>query len=134
MIELPPGAIALLEAPLIAHLATYNRDGSVQVNPMHINVADGRPVLNTAAGRVKDRNLERDPRCTIEITSGEDSELYVEIRGRAEGRTTDGANEHADELSLLYDGVPFRELGPDEVRVKWFIAPERVLGSAAKAR
>ena len=133
MTELPPGAIALLEAPLLAHLATFNRDGTVQVNPMHISVEDGRPVLNTAIGRAKDRNLRRDPRCTIEITSADDLEYYVEIRGRAEEHTTDGANEHADELSLLYDGVPFRELGPDEVRVKWYITPDRVLGPAARA-
>ena len=54
MIELPPGALALLKAPLIAHLATINRDGSVQVTPLWVDVEDGKPLSNTAVGRVKD--------------------------------------------------------------------------------
>ncbi len=131
MIELPPGAIALLEAPLIAHLATLNRDGSIQVTPLWIHVEDGYAVFNTAAGRVKDRNLQRDPHCTIEITSDEDNEHYVEIRGLAERREDDEAAVHADELAFKYEGEPFRDLEPGERRVKWYIAPQRVLGPAA---
>jgi PPOX class probable F420-dependent enzyme len=131
MVELSPGTVALLEAPLLAHLATFNSDGTIQVTPLWVHAEDGYVVINTAAGRVKDRNLLRDPRCTIELTSAEDDEQYAEIRGRAERRETEGAEEHADELAHKYVGEPFPST-PGEQRVKWYIAPERVLGPAAK--
>jgi PPOX class probable F420-dependent enzyme len=131
--ELSPGAIRLLQAPLLAHLATLNKDGSIQVTPLWIGVENGLVVLNTAAGRVKDRNLIRDPRCTIEITdTAGDDEYYVEIRGLAENREIDTDHVHADEISITYTGEVFRNLEPDEVRVKWYIRPERVLGPAAR--
>jgi PPOX class probable F420-dependent enzyme len=131
MIELPPGAITLLEAPLVAHLATLNRDGSVQVTPLWIDVEDGLLVFNTAVGRVKDRNLQRDARCTIEITSDEDDEYYVEIRCVAERRDTASGDAHSHEIAVKYTGERFRDLEPDEQRVKWYLTPQRVLGPAA---
>ncbi len=131
MIELPPTALALLEAPLLAHLATVNRDGSIQVTPLWIHVEEGFVVINTAVDRVKDRNLLRDPRCTLEVTSADDLEYYVEVRGRAVRRETEGADAHADELAYKYEGESF-PFTPGEQRVKWWIAPERVAGPAAR--
>jgi PPOX class probable F420-dependent enzyme len=132
MIELSDQAIALLREPLLAHLATINRDGSIQVTPLWIDVEDGRPVFNTAAGRVKDRNLLRDPRCTIEIVSAADDEIYLEVRGRAVERVVDHDHVHADEVAVKYTGEAFRDLGPDEERIKWYVEPERALGPASR--
>jgi PPOX class probable F420-dependent enzyme len=134
MIELPPGAIDLLEAPLVAHLATINRDGSVQVTPLWIDVEDGLLVFNTAVGRVKDRNVQRDPRCTVEITSDVDDEYYVEIRCVAERRDVEAGDAHSHEIALKYTGERFRDLEPGEQRVKWLLTPQRVLGPAARGQ
>ena len=122
-----PQALAaeLLAGLNFGHLGTVNRDGSVQVSPVWVHIEDGRPVFNTAEGRVKWRNIERDPRVTLEVI---DSSGYrsVEIRGRAM-MTREGAREHADELAMKYTGEPFDNFEEGVERVKVTIEPERYL-------
>ena len=122
-----PEALAaeLLAGVYFGHLVTVNADGSVQVSPVWVHIEDGRPVFNTAEGRVKWRNIERDPRVTLEVI---DSSGYrsVEIRGRAV-MTREGAREHADELALKYTGEPFDNFEDGVERVKVTIEPERYL-------
>ena len=122
-----PQALAdeLLAGLNFGHLGTVNSDGSVQVSPVWVHIEDGRPVFNTAEGRVKWRNIERDPRVTLEVI---DSSGYrsVEIRGRAV-MTREGAREHADELALKYTGEPFDNFEDGVERVKVTIEPERYL-------
>ena len=97
----------------------------MQVSPVWVHIEDGRPVFNTAEGRVKWRNIERDPRVTLEVI---DSSGYrsVEIRGRAV-MTREGAREHADELAMKYTGEPFDNFEEGVERVKVTIEPERYL-------
>ena len=122
-----PQALAaeLLAGLNFGHLGTVNRDGSVQVSPVWVHIEDGRPVFNTAEGRVKWRNIERDPRVTLEVI---DSSGYrsVEIRGRAV-MTREGARENADELAMKYTGEPFDGFKEGVERVKVTIEPERYL-------
>ena len=122
-----PQALAadLLAGPNFGHLGTVNRDGSVQVSPVWVHIEDGRPVFNTAEGRVKWRNIERDPRVTLEVI---DSSGYrsVEIRGRAV-MTREGARQHADELAMKYTGEPFDNFEEGVQRVKVTVEPERYL-------
>jgi PPOX class probable F420-dependent enzyme len=126
-VSVDPQALAaeLLAGLNFGHLGTVNRDGSVQVSPVWVHIEDGRPVFNTAEGRVKWRNIERDPRVTLEVI---DSSGYrsVEIRGRAV-MTREGAREHADELAMKYTGEPFDNFVEGVERVKVTIEPERYL-------
>jgi PPOX class probable F420-dependent enzyme len=126
-VSVDPQALAadLLAGPNFGHLGTVNRDGSVQVSPVWVHIEDGRPVFNTAEGRVKWRNIERDPRVTLEVI---DSSGYrsVEIRGRAV-MTREGAREHADELAMKYTGEPFDNFEEGIQRVKVTVEPERYL-------
>jgi PPOX class probable F420-dependent enzyme len=117
----------LLSAKNFAHVGTLRADGSVQVSPTWVDVQDGRPVLNTAEGRAWPRNLERDPRITLEVQNMENPYEYVEIRGRVAERTHDGADEHIDALAKKYLGVeeyPMRQ--PGEQRVIIRVEPEYV--------
>jgi len=126
-VSVDPQALAaeLLAGVNFGHLGTVNRDGSVQVSPVWVHIEDGRPVFNTAEGRVKWRNIERDPRVTLEVI---DSSGYrsVEIRGRAV-MTREGARENADELAMKYTGEPFDGFKEGVERVKVTIEPERYL-------
>ena len=124
-VDLQALAAELLAGLNFGHLGTVNRDGSVQVSPVWVDIEDGRPVFNTAEGRVKWRNIERDPRVTLEVI---DSSGYrsVEIRGRAV-MTREGAREHADELAMKYTGEPFDGFKEGVERVKVTIEPERYL-------
>lgn len=127
MSAVDPAALAmeLLAGPNFGHLGTANADGSVQVSPVWIDLEDGKPVFNTAEGRVKWRNMRRDPRVTLEVIDYTDGYRSVEIRGRAE-MTHEGAHEHINQLALKYTGEPF-EYVEGAVRVKVIVEPERFI-------
>jgi PPOX class probable F420-dependent enzyme len=117
----------LLRAKNFAHIATVRADGSVQVAPTWVDVQDGRPVVNSAEGRAWVRNLERDPRITLEVQNMENPYEYVEIRGRVAELTREGADEHIDSLAKKYlgqDEYPYRQ--PGEQRVIIRVDPEKV--------
>jgi len=121
---------ALIDAPNYAFLATVDDDGAPQVSPVWID-RDGDTILvNTAAGRVKDRNMRREPRIAISIPSGGDFYDKVDIRGHVvdlvEG---DEAERHIDKLAKKYTGedtYPNRKEG--ERRVIFRIEPDRIHG------
>ena len=83
MTSLPDRVKKLIDSNLIVHLATVNRDGSPQVSPIWIEREGDGLRFGTAEGRVKVRNLRRDPRLALSFTDPEDSGVMVAIRGRA---------------------------------------------------
>jgi len=127
MTRIPDDALYLLEGRYFANVATVNADGSPQVTPVWVD-HDGDTVLfNTARGRVKDRNLARDPRVAISIVDPENPYRPLIITGRVTTITEDGADNHIDSLAKRYineDVYPMRQ--PGEVRVKVVIEPEKV--------
>jgi len=121
--------LAMFEEPNFAHVATVNADGSPQVSPVWVDVEDGLIRVNTARGRVKDRNMTRDPRVALSITDRDDPYRRASVQGRVAEVTEEGAVEHIDLLSEKYDGVrPYPGLTPGMVRVIYKIRPERVAG------
>ena len=128
MSAVDPAALAreLLAGPNFGHLGTVNRDGSVQVSPVWVDLEDGRPAFNTAEGRVKWRNMRRDPRVTLEVIDFTDGYRSVEIRGRVE-MTRKGAREHINQLALKYTGEPFENYVEGVARVKVIVEPERFI-------
>ena len=119
----------LFEKKGFAHLATVGADGKPQVTPVWVDF-DGRHVrVNTARGRVKDRNLKKDPRVALSIQDPENPYRYVQVQGRVTDMIEAGADDHIDSLAKKYmgkDKYPGRKAG--EVRVIVKIAPERVQG------
>lgn len=125
--ELDAKSRDLLRDKNFAQVATLRRDGSAHVTPVWVDEQDGRVLLNSAQGRAWVRNVERDPRITINVQNLQNPYEYVEIRGSVAERTTDGADEHIDSLAKKYldeDKYPFRQ--PDEQRVIIRVAPEWV--------
>jgi len=127
MAEIPEEAIPLLEGRHLAHVGTINADGSPQVTPVWVD-HDGDTVLfNTAKGRIKEKNLARDPRVSISIVDSDDPYQPLTIKGRAVELTEEGADAHIDLMAKRYldeDVYPFRQ--PGEVRVLVRIEPEHV--------
>jgi PPOX class probable F420-dependent enzyme len=128
--RLSPGAVKLLEEKQIAQLATVMPDGSPQLTPVWIDVEpDGSHVLvNTAEGRVKTRNVERDPRVALSVVDSQNPYRYAIVRGEIVERRREGADDHIDKLSKQYldkDIYPFRT--PDMQRVILRIKPSHVL-------
>jgi PPOX class probable F420-dependent enzyme len=128
MTAIPPTFRDLLESKrAFAHVATVGTDGHPQVTPVWIDF-DGQHVrFNTARGRVKDRNLQRNPRVAISIQDPENPYRYLQIRGRVTEMTERGADAHIDALAKKYlgqDRYPGRK--PGEVRVIVTVAPEKI--------
>lgn len=70
-----------VEQPHHAVLATINADGTPQLTVLWYELEGDEVMMNTAAGRLKDRNLRRDPRAALCVTS----ESYgVTFKGRVE--------------------------------------------------
>jgi PPOX class probable F420-dependent enzyme len=110
--------------PNFATVGTLNPDGSAQLTIVWIDW-DGRFVLfNTAAGRAKPRNLERDPRVSVLVLDREDGYRWVAVRGAAE-LTTDAADEHIDMLARKYTGKGWKAK-PGEQRLVVRFRPEYV--------
>jgi len=115
--------------PNFAHLATIMPDGSPQVTPVWVEMEGDRIVVNTAEGRIKPRNVRRDPRVAISIVRQENPYQAAYIRGRVVELRHEGADESIDRLAKKYigqDRYPWR--APGEQRLILVIEPERVGG------
>lgn len=119
----------LLRSKNFAHLSTLMKDGSPQVTPTWVDLDDdGNNILiNTAEGRIKQKNVSRDPRVAISISDQNNPYDMVTIRGTVTEQIKEGADEHADRLAKKYFGLdkyPYRS--PDEKRVILKIKPDKV--------
>jgi PPOX class probable F420-dependent enzyme len=114
----------LLLEPNFATVGTLDPDGSPQLTIVWIDWDGDNVLFNTAVGRAKPRNLERDPRVSILVTDRADGYRWVEILGRAE-LTTEGADEHIDKLARKYTGNGW-EPRAGEQRLLVRVRPERV--------
>jgi len=124
---IPASHTDLFRKPAFAHLATVNSDGSPQVTPVWVDFDGTHVVINTARGRVKEKNLERNPRVALAIADPENPYRYVGIQGRVVEMTENGSDAHIDKMAKKYlgkDTYPFRAPGERRVIVK--IAPEKV--------
>ena len=131
-----PGALSeamvtLLDGRNYAVLATVNPDGSPQTSVMWVGRDGAELLFSTIEGRVKHRNMVRDPRVSVTVIDSADPENYVELRGRVTisqdvGRRLD------TELSWKYDGRDPGEDRPGAVRVAVRMTVEKVTGHAAR--
>ncbi|HJZ71875.1 MAG TPA: PPOX class F420-dependent oxidoreductase [Vicinamibacterales bacterium] len=126
---IPASHVDLLQMakPAFAQLATINADGSPQVTPVWVDYDGTHVLVNTARGRVKAKNLERNPRVALAISDPQNPYRYVGIQGHVVEMTEQGGDAHIDKMAKKYlhqDRYPRRR--PGEVRVIVKIAPEKV--------
>lgn len=76
--QLTEKAREFLNEKRFAVLATINTDGTPQQTVMWYELQGDEIMMNTARGRLKDRNLDRDPRISICV---EDGQRFVTLRG-----------------------------------------------------
>jgi PPOX class probable F420-dependent enzyme len=127
---IPNSHLDLFKKKAFAHLATLMPDGKPQSTPVWVDYDGKYLMINTAQGRQKDKNMQRDGRVALSIADPDNPYRYLEVRGRVVERTLNGADQHIDAMAKKYlgqDKYPYRQ--PGEVRVLYKVEPERASGN-----
>ncbi|MCE2615029.1 MAG: PPOX class F420-dependent oxidoreductase [Nitrosopumilus sp. (ex Thoosa mismalolli)] len=120
-------AIKLFSEKNLVFIATVMKDGSPQVSPVWANFEGGYVLVNTAEGRIKHKNILRDPRVAISVVSKDNSFDMTTIRGVVEELIPDSEYDHIDKLTQQYMGrehYPFKRDGEKRIILK--IKPTKV--------
>ena len=129
--ELSKKAQAFLQELRFAVLATINQDGTPQLTTMwYLLEDDGTILMNTKVGRLKERNLRRDPRISICI---EDDYNFLTINGTVQLIDDPERSKHdIYRLSARYHGEEkarrqMQDQFSKETRVSLLLKPERII-------
>ncbi len=115
------------EKKAFLYLATIMKDGSPQVTPVWFNTDGSHILINSAMGRLKDKNMRARSAVAVVIADPANPYRYLQIRGKVVEITLEGAEEHIDTLAFKYQGVPaYPYRRADEKRVTYKILPEHV--------
>ena len=117
----------LLTGSDCATFVTMNPDGSPHATITWVDAADGHVLVNTARGRVKDRNVRANPKVAMSLMRGGDEYDWISISGTVvDIEVGDRAERHIDQLSHRYDGHGYT-YRPGQVREILTIRPDRVI-------
>lgn len=113
----------------IAVVATVGHDGMPQLTPNWYRFADGRLTISTTKERIKYRNLSRDDRLAVCVSSEPSAAQYVTVRGHAEIRDDDSIWEDTRAIVERY-------VAPDrvEARMRMLRQQDRVIISLVPER
>lgn len=126
-VTLPEPAKALIDDKNFATLATVMPSGQPQLSIVWIKREGNDLLVSTVEGRMKHKNVVRDPRATVLVYSPDDPYTYLEVRGRV-SLSHEGARDLIDELNEKYHGVrPYPHDRPENVRVIVRLTPEKVV-------
>jgi PPOX class probable F420-dependent enzyme len=124
---IPEQARSLFTNKNFAFLSTLMKDGSPQVSPVWVDIDGDEILVNTAEGRVKQKNVTSDPRVAISVADSANPYTMISVIGRVVEQTPEGAGNHIDLMAKKYLGMdkyPFA--APGEKRILLRIKPEKV--------
>jgi PPOX class probable F420-dependent enzyme len=109
-----------------ASLATIRGDGFPQVTEVWFLHDDGELKLSLNNSRLKTRNLQARPQCSLFLLDTSNPMRYLEVRGRARTEPDDDYA-FADKVGAKYGGVDLRMMDqPGQSRVVVTIEPVNV--------
>jgi PPOX class probable F420-dependent enzyme len=129
-VKLSEKARTFLQERRFAVLGTLNRDGSPQLTTMWFLLEGDVIMMNTKAGRAKDRNMRRDPRISVCV---EDSYSYVTLSGTVEMIYDQETTQHdIHRLAVRYNGAEaakrqMEEQFSKETRVTLHLKPQQII-------
>ncbi len=85
-----------------AFLGTLMKDGRPHVTPVWVDLDNDHILINTAEGRIKHKNLTRDPRVSISLVDKNNPYSMVTIQGTVVDQIKEGADDHIDKLARKY--------------------------------
>ena len=124
-----PSVKSLFENKNFAFVGTSMKDGSPHVTPTWVDIEDNYILINTAIGRVKQKNVARDPRVSVSVADMNNPYHMVTVNGEiVEQIKGEEAEKHIDKLAKKYlnkDKYPGR--APGEQRILLKIKPKKVV-------
>src|SRR5262245_65803020 len=97
-IKLPQSVKKILEDKAYGHVITNSQSGQPQVTMVWMDVEGDEVLFNTAEGRLKPKNLRRDPRVVVSVQDRNDPQSHMVIHGKATV-TEAGGDPHIDKLA-----------------------------------
>ena len=119
-------AQAFLGEKVYAHLATLMKGGAPQVTPVWVDTDGVNVLINSAMGRVKVNNMERDARVALSVMGADNAYRCLYVRGRVKEIARDKDNKHINSLSSRYTSNERYRGREDETRVRIVIEPLQV--------
>lgn len=123
----------LLTEPVVVSLVTVMPDGTPQATPVWVDYDGEHVIINTARGRQKDRNMQQDAKVTVLAIDPKNPYRWMEVRGKVEEATEQGALDVINRLAKkyagtdqYYGGVMPAEQAKQETRVTYKIKPVHV--------
>lgn len=128
MVKLSDKAVALLMGKNFAFVATIEPDGSPQLTPVWVDTDGKNALINTAMGRVKEKNISRDPRVAVAVADSTNPYSYLSFNGKVTKRITGKkAEDHIDLLSFKYTGNrKYQGRTPTQRRIILVVQPTHV--------
>jgi PPOX class probable F420-dependent enzyme len=117
------------EKKAFANIATLNADGTPQVTPIWFDWDGTHLIFNTAVGRVKDKNMKRNPTVAVSIMDPEQPYRYLQIQGKVTSHTEEGGKASIDQMARKYTGDDYKWAKPGETRIVFKVTPEKVQAS-----
>ena len=122
-----PKVEQLFQQKNLIFISTINFDGSPQLTPVWGDYDNGHVLVNTAEGRLKHKNVLRDPRVAISVVDHDNPLNMTTIKGKVVEIIPDYDYVHANKLTKQYMGIdeyPFKRDG--EKRIIFKIKPVKI--------
>lgn len=127
MAALPDKVKTLLQKPVFVHFATVMSSGGPQVSPVWVDVEGDTILINSAEGRLKDKNVRKDGRVALSVIDPANPYHAIMIRGHVKEITNDGADAHIDKMAKKYlDKDTYPNRTASEKRVIYKIEADKI--------
>ena len=100
-------ALEIIDGKNFAYFATSMADGSPHISPVWIDRDGDTLLVNTVPGRVKQKNVSRDPRVAISMVQEKNPYRHLFIRGKVIEQMKEGALDHINRLARKYLGKDY---------------------------
>ena len=122
-----PKVEELFQKKNLIFIATVNTDGSPQLTPVWGNYDENHILINTAEGRLKHKNVKKDPRVAVSVVDHNNPLSMTTIKGKVVDIIPDYDYFHINKLTKQYMGIseyPFKK--ENEKRIIFKIKPEKI--------
>jgi len=120
---------AFLDEVMPAIVGTSRSDGSVQMNPIWYDRRGDEIWLNPATSRAWGKRLDAGKRVTLLFIDPTNQWRWAQVQAEVIDKTTDGGEEHIDDLSQRYLGKTYSDHQADNPRQLVRVRPVRVTGT-----